>query len=110
MQRRVKGDGRDARRIENAVEDGKAQSADQWSGDAVAAQQRDLVGDDAAQPEQESAQSNGVVHVEFDSQHNDSSFLCVRLGTRQPHTTLPRTLSTSSLIRNREKELSNFVE
>ena len=29
---------------------------------------------DAAQPEQESAQSNSVVHVEFDRQHNDSSF------------------------------------
>ena len=74
LQRRVEGDGRDAHGIENAVEDGKAQSADQRSGDAVAAEQRDLVGDDAAQPEQESAQSNSVVHVEFDRQHNDSSF------------------------------------
>ena len=74
LQRRVEVDGRDARGIENAVEDGKAQSADQRSGDAVAAEQRDLVGDDAAQPEQESAQSNSVVHVEFDRQHNDSSF------------------------------------
>jgi len=74
LQRRVEGDGRDARGIENAVEDGKAQSADQRSGDAVAAEQRDLVGDDATQPEQESAQSNSVVHVEFDRQHNDSSF------------------------------------
>ena len=74
LQRRVEVDGRDAHGIENTVEDGKAQSTDQRSGDAVAAQQRDLVGDDAAQPEQESAQSNGVVHIEFDRQHNDSSF------------------------------------
>ena len=31
-------------------------------------------------------------------------------GARQPHTTLPRTLSISSLIRNREKELLNSVK
>ena len=74
LQCRVESDGCDTHGIENAVENGKAESADQWGGDAVAAEQRDLVGDDAAQPEQESAQSNSVVHVEFDRQHNDSSF------------------------------------
>ena len=110
LQCRVEGDGCDTHGIENAVENGKAESADQRGGDAVAVQQRDLVGDDAAQPEQKGTQGNGVVHIEFDRQHNDASFLCVRFGMRQPHTTLPRTLSTSSLIRNREKELSNSVE
>ena len=55
LQCAVKGDGRDAGGVENAVENGKAQSADQRSGDTISVEQSHLVGDDPAHPEQESA-------------------------------------------------------
>ena len=55
LQRRVEVDGRDAHGIENTVENGKAQSADQRSGDTISVKQSHLVGDDPARPEQESA-------------------------------------------------------
>ena len=54
LQCAVKGDGRDAGGVENAVENGKAQSADQRSGDTISVEQSHLVGDDPAHPEQES--------------------------------------------------------
>ena len=55
LQCAVKGDGRDAGGVENAVENGKAQSADQRSGDAVAAEKRHPLGDNASQPEEKCA-------------------------------------------------------
>jgi len=55
LQCAVKGDGRDAGGVENAVENRKAQSADQRSGDTISVEQSHLVGDDPAHPEQESA-------------------------------------------------------
>ena len=69
MQRVVKGDDRRARGIEDGVEDREAQTADQGSGDAEAAEHGELLRQHQTEGVHGGAKGQGMVHIELDLCH-----------------------------------------
>ena len=79
LQGAVKGDAGHAADGQDAVDDREQQAAHQGSGDTIAVQDAHLVGDDAADPEQNSTKRYGMVHIKANFHHSDIYLLPISL-------------------------------
>ena len=79
LQSAVKGDAGHAADGQDAVDDREQQAAHQGSGDTIAVQDAHLIGDDAADPEQNSTKRYGMVHIKANFHHSDIYLLPISL-------------------------------